>query len=172
MVAKAIPKETEVHAAVKHAAQVAQDAAGYSWPAVREWSQSCLALIEDGSHKWENDSEQFARDRTQLSWIKGKPAHEVKVPCHAHNADKCNERATHYSEGKTWVHGCAVCVYGLNDDAAAQSALNHTARTCRRKGGLRQFQDDQRGDRRRNNQLGGRRDDRRDNRQDQQKPKN
>ena len=149
LIAKSVPKETEVHAAIIHAAQVAQDAAGYTWSAVREWSQTCLVHIEDRSEDWNTSSQFFHRERTRLSWMKGKPAQEVRIPCHPHNVDKCDERATHQAEGKTWVHGCAVCVYGITDEAAAQSALTHTVRTCRRKPGLKTYQDDSRSDYRR-----------------------
>ena len=169
MIAKCTPKDTEVRAAITHAAQVAEDAAGYTWSAVREWSQSCLSHIEQGSEKWVAESDIFTRDRTRLSWLKGKPIREVKVPCHAHNTDKCPERSTHHSEGKTWVHACAVCVYGLGDDPAAQNATSHTCRTCRRKPSLRYNNDDNRGDfrRRPNNHHA-----RKDQKADQHKSKN
>ena len=161
LAARSIPKNVEVHALITHAAQVAQDAAGYTWPAVREWSQTCLSYIEDGKEVWAKNSDLFRNDRTRLSWIKGKPPQEIRIPCHAHNVDKCNERATHYSEGKTWVHGCAVCVYGLPDDPNSQSALTHTTRTCRRKTALRYSGDDTRNDmRRKPNQPQYRRDNR------------
>ena len=168
MVSKSAPPNSELHAAINHAAQVAQDAAGYTWPAVREWSQSCLSHIQDRSEKWVLDSKIFARDRTRLSWLKGKPHHEVKIPCHAHNADKCVERATHYSEGKTWVHGCAVCMYG-GDEQMSQSAQTHTVRSCRRKGNLKYSHDEGRNDyRRKGYQPQGRR----DYKPEQNKPKN
>ena len=149
MIAKCAPPESQINSAINHAAQVAQDAAGYTWSAVREWSQTALTHLEEGKDDWVNQTGLIARERTRLSWIKGKPPQEVKIPCHAHNTDKCNERATHFSEGKTWVHGCAVCVYASNDDVVAANATNHTVRTCRRKASVRYTYDDSRSDNRR-----------------------
>ena len=159
LIVKSTPKDLDTYAVLEHAAQVAQDAAGYTWPAVREWSQTCMAHIEDDKRKWANYEDFFAKERTRLSWMKGKPAQEIKVPCHDHNADKCNERATHYSEGKTWVHGCGVCVYASTDEAMATSACTHTVRNCRRKSSLKYTHDDARGDpRRRTNYSNPRKD--------------
>ena len=151
MIAKATPPKSEIHSAITHVAQVAQDAAGYTWSAVREWSQACLTYIADGKDKWVHETDLFARERTRLSWIKGKPPQEVRVPCQPHNADKCEERATHYSEGKTWVHGCGVCVYASSDDMGLQAACTHNVRTCRKKASLRYAGDDGRSDQRRRN---------------------
>ena len=169
MAAKALPKGSEGRVAIDHAAQVAQDAAGYTWPAVRQWSQTCLSHIKDTTKKWVGNDDLFTRERTRLSWIKGKPLREIRIPCDAHNTDKCNEQATHYSEGKTWVHGCAVCVYASTDDASAQAATTHTLRTCRRKPTPKYYQDDNRSDYKwRPNQQQGRK----ENRPDTTKPKN
>ena len=169
MIAKCAPPDSQVQAAITHAAQVAQDAAGYTWAAVREWSQTALTHVEDGKDDWVDQTGLIARERTRLSWIKGKPPQEVKIPCHAHNTDKCNERATHYSEGKTWVHGCAVCVYAGADDSVSTNAANHTVRTCRRKSNIKYAYDDGRADQKRRPNYTQQK---RDYRQEPAKPKN
>ena len=169
MTAKAVPEGSDARAAIDHAAQVAQDAAGYTWSAVREWSQTCLSHIKDTTKSWVGNDDLFTRERTRLSWIKGKPLREVRIPCHPHNVDKCYESATHSAEGKKWVHGCAVCIYASTDEQSAQAATTHTVRTCRRKPTQKYPQDDNRSDYRwRNNQQQGKK----DNRSDNQKPKN
>ena len=169
MIAKSAPPDSDLEIAINHAAQVAQDAAGYTWSAVREWSQSCMSHISEDKDGWRVSPDLLARERTRISWLKGKPPQEVKVPCHDHNTGKCNERATHHSEGRTWVHGCAVCIYGGNDDSVSQSASTHVVRTCRRKGSLKYQQDDSRGDFRRKTNYQYQK---KDSRPDQNKSKN
>ena len=62
---------SETHAALKHAAQVSQDTATLPWQAVRQWTQSCMAYMEDKDATW-HDQELFTNERTRLSWIQGR----------------------------------------------------------------------------------------------------
>ena len=146
-VLKSVDKSSEIYTAVQHAAQVAEDAATLPWPDVREWSQTCLAHIEDGSSSWA-DPHTFEKDRTKLSWVRGRSKEDLKVPCHEHNTTKCPEPSTHFSEGKAWLHTCAICFYGIDDDDTS-----HIARRCKGKAGIKSVRDEGRRDNRwRNNQ--------------------
>ena len=64
MAAKSMDSSTDAHAAVQHAAQVAQDAVNIQWPTVRAWSQSCLAHVEEGG-SW-HDVQMFKDERFRL----------------------------------------------------------------------------------------------------------
>ena len=138
MVLKHMDDTTEAYGAIEHAAQVAEDAASVGWPDVRTWSQACMAHIEDGAATW-TERAAFDRARTKLSWVKGKSKHEIKVPCHDFNTTKCAERDTHHSEGRTWMHTCSICFYGMDDDDTS-----HTAKRCKAKSSLRSYRDDAR----------------------------
>ena len=142
-IAKGLDPDSEAHAAVTHAAQVAQDAATLTWPAVRGWSQACLAHIQEGDCTWKAP-EMFLNERTRLSWINGKGKQQIKLPCIAYNTDRCAEANYHVTEGYTWVHACSCCHNGL-PDANNSHAIKH----CRRKHGLKLISEDGRPDNRR-----------------------
>ena len=144
---KSVDTNSEIYTAIQHAAQVAEDAATLCWSDVREWSQTCLSRIDDGTSSW-NDPRTFERDRTKLSWVRGRSKEDLKIPCHEHNTSKCSESSTHYSEGIAWLHTCAICFYGIDDDDTS-----HIARRCKGKAGVRSARDEGRRDNRwRNNQ--------------------
>ena len=161
MIKKSMEPGTELHAAVEHVAQVAQDAVSIQWPAVRAWSQSCLSHIEGGS-SWLSES-MFERERFRLSWSKGRHLSELLIPYPAYNKNDCGEREKHTADGRTWLHICAVCYYGMGD-----RNTNHGAHNCRKKPGLKLVTDEGRFDYKRRNNQQQRRDDKRDG----NKPKN
>ena len=146
MVYKTLDPTTEAYAAIRHAAHVAEDAATLDWRDVRGWSQAYLSHLQEGGNTW-LDYELFDRERTKLSWVKGKSRPETKVPCHAHNMDECTEKATHHSQGYAWMHVCAICFYGLELEDT-----HHISKRCGKKPAIRAAQDDTRNDfKRRNN---------------------
>ena len=154
MAVKVTDPTSELHGLIEHAAQVAQDAVTIQWPTVRSWSQACLTHIQDSGASW-CDAPLFKDERMRLSWCKGKAQPDVVIPCPAFNTATCPERAQHSAEGRTWIHSCAVCYYGISD-----TANSHTAQGCRKKPGLRLINDDGRSDaRKRFNQNNYRRDD-------------
>ena len=161
MALKVTDPTSEMHGLIEHAAQVAQDAVTIQWPTVRAWSQACLSHIQDGGADW-HDAALFKDERFRLSWCKGKSQPDVNIPCPAFNTATCPERAQHSAEGRTWLHSCAVCYYGIND-----VNNNHTSQGCRKKPGLKIITEDNRidGRRRYNNN-------RKDDRPDRPKPKN
>ena len=167
MTLKVMDPDTEVYAAIQHAAQVTQDAVTMRWPTVRAWSQSCLAHLEEGA-SW-RDSALFKEERFRLSWCKGKSQPDIMIPCPAFNTATCAERSKHSGEGRTWLHVCAVCYYGINDTVNV-----HTSHGCRKKPGLRMVNDEGRNDNRRrynnnNNQPNA---NKRDDKAERAKPKN
>ena len=101
MLANSMDPTSEVQAALLHATQVAQDAATLPWPAVREWTQACMAVIEDGRATW-HDGDTFIPDRTRLSWIKGRQMEADRhYPCLEYNKGECDHRRTHAAKGTT-----------------------------------------------------------------------
>ena len=162
MATKVIDPTSELHGLVEHAAQVAQDAVTIQWPTVRAWSQACLAHIQDDGAGW-RDAALFKDERMRLSWCKGKSQPDIPIPCPAFNTATCPERQQHSSEGRNWLHLCAVCYYGLND-----TINSHTAHGCRKKPGLKLITDEGRGDNRRRFNNNNRREDK----PDRQKSKN
>ena len=164
MVMKVIDPASDVYTALEHIAQVAHDAATIQWHVVRGWSQACLAHLEDGTATW-SEAAIFDREGMGLCWCKGRALPDTMIPCPAYNNDKCQETAPHSSEGRTWLHQCAVCFYGISD----RITTNHGAGGCRKKPGLKLIAEDGRHDNRRKplqNQP------RRDDKRDQNKPKN
>ena len=162
-VLKAIEPDTDIYTAVDHAAQVAEDASSLMWQDVREWSQTCLTHLQDRKYTWA-DRQLLERERTKLSWVKGRSRDDVKIPCHDHNTVGCSEKSTHYSEGKAFLHTCAVCFYAVGDEETS-----HIAKKCRGKAGVRSYRDDNRNTNRwrpNGNQQ------KKDQRKDQPKPKN
>ena len=139
-IAKSVEPGTEIYGAITHAAQIAQDAATLLWPAVREWSQACLAHLQEKHCSW-LEEDLFRHERTRLSWIQGKGKQDLKLPCPAFNTDRCPESATHVTDGFTWIHACSVCHHGAPD-----LSNNHTSKQCRRKPNLRHSTDDYRHD--------------------------
>ena len=162
-VLKVMNPAAENHAIVNHAAQVAQDAATLAWPEVRNWSQTCLSHIQEGHANW-GSKDLFHQERTRLSWIRGKTHDIHKVPCLDFNEEKCTQSREHVAKGKTYLHCCAVCFYGMNDKTSP-----HTASKCRKKAGLKLVQDDYRPDYRKRNYQQPRRD---QGKPDTNKPKN
>ena len=152
MALQAMDPKSEPYTVVKHVAQVAQDATTLLWSGVRSWSQACLTHIQDGEATWKNDTA-FERERTHLSWFRGKSDSEIKVPCMEHNLDTCVERKTHRGEGMTHVHTCPVCFYTMGDDKTT-----HVFEKCRRKNTFRHQHEDNRNDYRRRNNNNNRRD--------------
>ena len=151
MVAATLDPAGQAHAALQHAANVAQDAASLPWEAVREWTQACMANIEDGNATW-HDVELCTNDRTRLSWIKGKQLEvDRHYPCPKFNRGTCDHRITHSAEGNTWTHECASCLH-----ITGEHKMTHNASNCRQKYPARQY-DDRAGDRNKN-QPKGRRD--------------
>ena len=131
MVATALEPTSEAHAALTHAANVAQDAATLPWPAVREWTQACLVHIEDKNATW-HDNDLFVNDRTRLSWIKGRQLMADNVyPCPKFNTGKCDQKATHSAQGDTWVHACAICLYMTGTEKGSHNASNCRQKTSR-----------------------------------------
>ena len=165
MAVRVMDPNSEAYAIIQHAAQVAQDATTMRWPTVRGWSQACLAHIETDPADWYS-SALFKEERFRLSWCKGKSQPDTMIPCPAFNMATCTERGQHSGEGRTWLHLCAVCYYGMND-----TLNSHTSQGCRRKPGLKLVTDDNRNDNRRryNNQQNN---NRRDDKPDRPKPKN
>ena len=90
---KSIDHDTELYTAIELAAQVAEDASTLCWNEVREWSQACLANIEAGSATWLSRP-LFERDRTNLSWVRGRAKGNQKLPCHDHNTARTRRRPT------------------------------------------------------------------------------
>ena len=126
MVAATMDPSSEAYAALHHASQVAQDAAVLPWPAVREWTQSWMANIEERQATW-HDAELFTNDRTRLSWFKGRQMEvDRRYPCPTFNKGKCEERVTHAAEGTTWIHACALCLHMTGIEKQS-----HGASTCR-----------------------------------------
>ena len=153
MISKALDPSSEAHAALTHAAQVAQDAATLPWPAVREWTQACMAHIEDRQATW-HDAPLFATERTSLSWIKGRQMEaERRYPCPLYNKGKCDHKNTHAQEGTTWVHACALCLY-----MTGLEKTTHGASTCRQKNQNRSYEDHRQDNRSRGNQNRQKRD--------------
>ena len=136
MIMKTIDPKSETHAAIKHLAQISQDVVTLMWPGVHQWSQACLSHIEDGEATW-TSKEIFHDERTMISWIRGKPMSEIRVPCNAHNVDKCDQQSPHSEPGITHLHVCAVCFYGMGVEKAS-----HNAKTCWKKPGLKLIQDE------------------------------
>ena len=162
---KAMDPHTDVYAAVEHAAQVAQDAATIQWPTVRTWSQACLSHLESSGSSW-LDAHVFKDERMRLCWCKEKSQPDIQIPCPQFNTDTCPDRNSHSSEGRTWLHSCGVCYYGIND-----VKNDHPSQRCRKRSGLKLVGEDSRQDNRRrfnNNPLGQKRDDK----SDRAKPKN
>ena len=145
MILKTLDPESETYSAVRHLAQVSQDAVTMMWPGVREWSQACLTHIQDGGATW-TSKEVFSGERTRISWFKGRPKKELRVPCHTYNLDQCDEGDTHTAPGIAFIHVCAVCFYGQGDEK-----FNHHARTCWKKSALKTAQEDPRNERRKVN---------------------
>ena len=153
MISKALDPASEAHAALMHAAQVAQDAATLPWPAVREWTQACMAHIEDRQATW-HDSVTFATERTSLSWIRGRQMEaERRYTCPLYNRGKCDHKNTHASEGTTWVHACALCFY-----MTGHEKTTHGAGTCRQKNQARTYDDHRQDNRPRGHQNRQKRD--------------
>ena len=116
------------HAILKHAANVAQDATTLPWPAVRAWTQACVANIEEGKATWHN-TDCLTSDRRQQSWINGcQMETKLIAPCPDFNADQCKEKATHSTEGRTWTHLCTLCLY-----ATGEEKPTHGAHACWKK---------------------------------------
>ena len=136
MARKAMDLDTDAYAVITHAAQVAQDATTLHWPEVRNWSQTCPAHIEAGPAKW-TIKLIFHKERTPLSWIRGKTQDQFKVPCLDFNEEKCQEYREHIAKGKTYLHTCVVCFYGMD-----LKVTNHAAPKCCKKPGLKLLQDD------------------------------
>ena len=163
MVSEVLDPATEAHAAITHAAQMAQDAVTTPWSAVREWSQACLATLEGKKYTW-LDEDMLHRERMRLSWIKGRTGPPPEVPCHDWNMATCTERAPHEEDGKKLVHECAICMYGV-----PMRNTTHPAQKCRKRPALRAYQDDGRTDGRRKPYNSSRRD---NSRQDHSNAKN
>ena len=155
---------SEVYTALEHIAQVAHDAATIQWPVVRGWSQACMAHLEDGTATWA-DASIFDRERMGLCWCKGRALPDVMIPCPAYNTDKCSESSPHSAEGRTWLHQCAVCYYGISE----RQITDHGAGGCRKKPGLKLINEDGRHDTRRKPGL---QQHRRDDKREPQKTKN
>ena len=122
MVLPTLDPVSDVHAMLKHASHVAQDAVTLPWPAVRQWARACFAHLEEGKVTW-HDNEVFTNDRTRLSWIQGRQqAEHLRAPCVDFNADQCKEKKTHSAEGRTWVHACATCFYITSEEKSTHAA--------------------------------------------------
>ena len=147
MICETLDPTTEAYAAIRHTAHVAEDATTLHWREVRGWSQACLTHLQDGGATW-LDYELFDRDRTKLSWVKGKAIPDTKVPCHAHNMELCAEKSAHHAEGYAFLHVCAICFYGLE-----REDTNHIAKRCNKKAAIRAAQDEARHDFKRRNNL-------------------
>ena len=156
MISTALDPASEAYAALQHAADVAQDAASLPWPAVRQWTHSCMAYIEDRKASW-YDTGLFTNDRTRLSWIAGRQmAATRRYPCPQFNMGKCDDKATHSAEGTTWTHVCALCLH-----ITGQEKSTHGASTCRLKN-QGKYYDDHRSDSRPKGQPNKARRDRQD----------
>ena len=150
---EAIPTGTDLHSLISHAAQVSQDAATLPWPAVRGWSQAALSHVQEGRAEWA-DSEFLRSERTRLSWIKGRQMESLcRTPCPDFNTTKCTEKDTHASEGRTWLHVCAACLYITGEERPT-----HGAKACWSKGGSRQNDDRKHDNRGRGGHYKGKRD--------------
>ena len=75
---KSVDQDSELFSAVEHAAQVAEDASTLCWIDVREWSQACLAHVEQGA-SW-LDRPLFEKDRTKISWVQGRSRDTTTTP--------------------------------------------------------------------------------------------
>ena len=136
MISSSLDPASEAHAALNHAASVAQDAATLPWQAVREWTQACMATIEDRDATW-HDVGLFTNERTRLSWIRGRQLEvDQHYPCPSYNKGKCDHKSTHAAEGNTWKHICAICLH-----ATGQEKTTHGASTCRQRNQSRQNDD-------------------------------
>ena len=170
MALKAMDPHSEVYGAIEHAAQVAQDATTIQWPTVRTWSQACLAHLEGSGASW-HDAHIFKDERMRLCWCKGKSQPDVMIPCPQFNTDICSEKRNHSSEGRTWLHTCGVCYYGIND-----TKNDHTSQRCRKKPGLKLVSEEGRHEnnnrRRFNYNNNNNNSQKRDEKQDRPKPKN
>ena len=166
MALKVIDPASELYGLIEHSAQVAQDSVTMQWPTVRAWSQACLSHIQDSGAGW-RDAALFKDERFRLSWCKGKSQPDTIIPCPAFNTATCPERTQHSGEGRTWMHLCAVCYYGLND-----LSNSHTSHGCRKKPGLKLMNDDNRPDGRRRYNNSNNNNNRRDDKADRPKPKN
>ena len=162
MIMKTVDNKTETYSALRHLAHISQDAVTLMWPGVREWTQACLTHIQDGDVTW-TDHKLFDEERTRISWIRGKPKQEIRIPCHEFNADKCEHKTHHTAEAITHRHVCAVCMYGTGVEKSS-----HNAKTCWKKTGLKTIPDEQGAERKHSRRFSqGKRDARLDN-----KPKN
>ena len=170
MVYKTLDPCTEAYAAIRHAAQVAEDASSLYWRDVRGWTQSCLAHLQDGGATW-LDYDLFHRERTRLSWVIGKARGDIKLPCHEHNMNDCSEKDTHSAQGYQCLHVCALCFYGLD-----REDTNHVTKHCKKRPALKLIQDDHRNEFKRrnnnNNQFANRRDNNNNKQEQQARPKN
>ena len=154
---------SEVYGLIEHTAQVAQDAVTIQWPTVLAWSQACLSHIQDSGAGW-RDAVLFKDERFRLSWCKGKSQPDIHIPCPAFNTATCSEQSQHSGKGRTWLHSCAVCYYGMND-----VTNSHTSHGCRKKPGLKLITNDSRNDNRRHYNNNN---NKRDERAGRPKPKN
>ena len=164
MVMKSVDPASEIYTALEHIAQVAHDAATIQWHVVRSWSQACLAHLEDKTATWQ-DTSIFDRERMGLCWCKGRSLPDVVIPCPHYNTQKCDDPASHSAEGRTWLHQCAVCYYGISE----RHQTSHGAQGCRKKPGLKLISDDGRPDNRRRT---GQAQQKRDTAREPSKPKN
>ena len=156
MIMSVMDPVTEAHAALSHAVHVAQDAATLPWPAVRDWTLACMGHIENGDASW-HDAALFTNERTRLSWIKGRQMEADRhYPCPLYNKGACEHKLTHASEGTTWKHVCALCLY-----ITGHEKTTHGAGTCRQRNQGRQH-DDYRQDNRHKAQQGRQRKDKQD----------